>query len=63
MTIYLSLEKLFVDSGISLFPFCLPSDKLEWINQVFFDFFKLLYKSKQTEVESEIKLVGCQCLL
>ena len=44
-------ENRAIDTGISPLPFCLPSNKLEWINQfLFWNFFQLLYKNKQTEV-------------
>ena len=42
------------------FPFCLPSDELEWINQFFFN---SLTKTNKLKFESDIKLVGSQCLL
>ena len=50
---------LSIDSGFSPLPFCLNSDKLEWINQFLFrKYFSLaVQKNKQTKVESDIKLV------
>ena len=49
----------YIDSGISPLPFCLPSEKLEWINQfLFWIFFQWLYKNKQTEVRKWYQTSG-----
>ena len=47
----LALFYLSMDSGISPLPFCLPTEKLEWINQfLFWYFFNCFTKTNKIEV-------------
>ena len=43
-----------IDSGISPHPFCLPSEKLEWINQFLFLIFLSIGLQKQTNWRGKV---------